>query len=514
MKKTRERITSSKEGAKRRRKAARYAMLGGAVALLAVLLALNVFAGSPALPARGAALTRAAQGLNEVSITAEFFPNTGQVQARQTMRLQNRSGQALSNVVLRTLANAFSSEDYSPAAIEDVYDRTYPKGFSVGSITMQEVLLGGLASDYGYDDEAKTVLNIGIPSGWQAGEWIDITMAYVIQVPDCSFRFGHASGIYTLGNAFPILSVWESGAFRTEEYYPVGDPFYSDCANYSVTVTVPRGYQCAGSAYGERTEKDGKWTYSFDAPAVRDFALSISNRFATAQETVGEVLVTSYALTTQAAWKVMKYARQSLECFNELYGAYPYNHLSVAMVDFPFGGMEYPGLILLQKSLYDADSEQGLELTTAHEVAHQWWYAVVGSDQFYQPWQDEALAEFSLLDYTERYYGKEARDNLAFSRFETAMRVTIPRGVTPGSPIDYFASMSEYSLVVYRRGAALLVALHTALGDTFYDFLRTYYEQQAFQLTGREEFEQTLKAVTGQDWSELMVDYLDTHIAS
>ncbi len=103
---------------------------------------------------------------------------------------------------------------------------------------------------------------------------------------------------------------------------------------------------------------------------------------------------------------------------------------------------------------------------------------------------------------------------MALSRFETAMRVTVPRGVTPGSPIDYFSTMSEYSLVVYRRGAALLVALDTALGDKLDDFLRTYYQRHAFQLASRDEFEQTLKDVTGQDWSALIVDYLDTYIAN
>jgi hypothetical protein len=512
MKKARERTISYPEGAKHHRTVLRFVILGGAVAIFAVLLSLHVFAGAPALPAQSAAITAAAQGLDAVSITAEFLPEARQVQARQTMRLQNRSGQTLPDVVIRTYANAFSSEEYSPAAIEEVYDKSYPNGFSEGSITMNNVLLGGQASGYVYDDGAKTVLRIALGSVWQPGQWIDISLEYVIQIPDCAFRFGAASGIYTLGNAFPILSVWENGAWRTEEYFPLGDPFYANCANYSVTLAVPRGYQCAGSAYGEKTETDGKWVFTFDAPAVREFALSISDRFATAQETVGDVLVTSYGLTTQTAWKALKYASQALVCFNEQYGAYPYRHLAIAAVDFPYGGMEYPSLVLIQKSAYEADSEQSLETLIAHEVAHQWWYAVVGSDQFYQPWQDEALAEYALLDYTGKYYGKDARDNLAFSRFETAMRVTIPEGVTPGSPIDYFGSMSEYSLVVYRRGASLMVALETSLGDKFHDFLRTYYQRQAFRLSSRADFEQTLKEVSGQDWSALIVDYLDTYI--
>ena len=514
MKKDREQATSTGAESKRRRVIIRMVVAGCAITLLALLLSMHVFAGQQALPAQQAVLTAAALGLDDISISAAFSPDDNSLTATQSMRLQNRSGQALSDVVIRTYANAFSSEEYSPAAIEDVYDRCYYNGFTPGGITMMKVLADGQSARYSYDDAAKTVLRISLDAGWQPGEWVDIVLDYAIKIPYCNYRFGYSSGIYTLGNTFPVLSVWEDGSWRTEEYFPLGDPFYSNCANYSVTIAVPKGYLCAGSAYAEKSEKDGQWIFSFDAPAIRDFALAISDRFLTAQETVGNVLITSYALNAKDAQKALKYSRQALICFNELYGDYPYRHLAVANVDFPFGGMEYPGLILIQRALFGQENDTNLEIVAVHEVAHQWWYAVVGSDQYYQPWQDEALAEYSLLDYTARYYGQDARESIAFSRFETAMRVTIPRGVTPGSPIDYFGSMSEYSLVVYRRGAAMLVALDTALGDKFHEFLRAYYREHAFQLAGREDFVQTLKNVTGQDWSALMTDYLDTYIAN
>lgn len=513
MKKDRERAIAPKDGLKRRGNLMWIAAAGCAAALLALLLSVRVFTAQPTLPEQQAVLTEAAKGLDEVTISAVLFPDEKKLTATQAMHLQNRTGQALGDVVIRTYANAFSSEDYSPAAIEDVYDKCYYNGFDEGGITLNQVTANGQNASFAFDDDAKTVLRISLAQSWQPGEWLDVTLDYAVKIPFCNYRFGYSSGVYTLGNTFPVLSVWENGAWRTEEYYPLGDPFYSNCANYNVTVTVPKGYLCAGSAYAEKSEKDGQWVFSFDAPAMRDFALAISNRFATAQETVGSVLVTSYALSAGDAGKALKYSRQALACYSELYGAYPYRHLTVASVDFPYGGMEYPGMILIQKGLH-AEDDSVLETVVAHEVAHQWWYAVVGSDQYYQAWQDEALAEYSLLDYTERYHGREARESMAFSRFETAMRVTVPRGVTPGSPIDYFSSMSEYSLVVYKRGAALLVALDTATGGKMDEFLRAYYHEFAFQLASRDDFEQTLEKVSGQDWSALIVDYLDTYISN
>ena len=92
------------------------------------------------------------------------------------------------------------------------------------------------------------------------------------------------------------------------------------------------------------------------------------------------------------------------------------------------------------------------------------------------------------------------------------MRLTIPRGVTPGSPLDYFGDWTEFRLVVTNRGAAALCALNTAMNGTLDEFLHTYYDTYAFALATREDFETLLARVTGQDWSPLLSDYLDTYI--
>ena len=93
------------------------------------------------------------------------------------------------------------------------------------------------------------------------------------------------------------------------------------------------------------------------------------------------------------------------------------------------------------------------------------------------------------------------------------MRVTVPQGVTPGSPIDYFGELPEYTLVTYRRGAALMVALENALGrEGLREALQAYYADNAFQLASRQDFKEALKKVSGSDWSALMEDYLDTYI--
>lgn len=456
----------------------------------------------------GPQVTAAAKGLDEIRIDAHFEPEANRLTATQTLRVQNRWEDTLTSAVLRVYPNAFQSEETSPGATEELFDRCYPKGFSAGSLNLSALTVEGETAAYTYLDEAKTVLSVTLPHAWQPEQWLTLTLEYTVTVPSMRHRFGCSEDIWALGNVFPHLAVYEDGQWRQDEYVSIGDPFLSECANYEVFLRLDENYQAAASGYAVR--KDG--VYHYRAPAVRDFALVVAKEGSLRAQTVGNTVVLALGRTGSEAKRLLKYTAQALECYNRCYGAYPYASLTAAVVDFPFGGMEYPGLIMLGSELMDA-KDDSLEVTIAHETAHQWWYAVVGSDQYYEAWQDEALCEYALLDYVSAYYGEAARNDLAFQRFETAMRVTVPEGITPGSPLDYFGDLPEYNLVTYRRGAALMVALEKALGrENFQQVLQTYYNTNAFRRVGRQAFKDALKAVSGSDWNALLEDYLDTYI--
>ena len=171
-------------------------------------------------------------------------------------------------------------------------------------------------------------------------------------------------------------------------------------------------------------------------------------------------------------------------------------------------------MVMISSQLMTRDT-LNLELTVSHEVAHQWWYAMVGSDSFHQAWQDESLCQYAVLDYFEAAYGPDTREDLAFLMIETAMRITVPRGVTPGSPIDYFQDMNEYSTMVYYRGAALWRALETHLGKEKLDgALQRYAEAYRFGFATRDDLTRILSDAAGQDLSALISDYLDTYLSN
>lgn len=370
--------------------------------------------------------------------------------------------------------------------------------------------MDGVGVAKNFTDDAKTVLSLTLPDAWEDGETITVTLVYHVNIPDCASRFGVDDGLIALGNVFPTRAVWEDGAFRTDAYISIGDPFLSECANWTVRLTLPKAYTVASTAWAEPAVTGDTAVYTLEAQAVRDFALAVSDSYQQVTGMAGDTMVIACAKDRGCAREMLRYARQAIACYEAHYGPYVYPTFTLAQVSFPFGGMEYPRMVMIGSDVAASGGET-LEQTVAHETAHQWWYAMVGSDGWYQAWQDESLCEYALMDYIGQYQGADARDAAVFNRIETALRITIPRGVTPGSPIDYFSDLTEYTQVVYRRGAALWMALETHLGKDGLDaFLQAYQEAYRFRLATRRDLTDLLEQCTGEDLTALMVDYLDT----
>ncbi|NLO85567.1 MAG: M1 family metallopeptidase [Clostridiales bacterium] len=492
-----------------------YLLIGAALLIAAAaVLAVILWPANATLSEPSAALSEAMDGLDESKIEAVFGPSERTLEVTQQLMLTNRTGQDLTTAVLRTWPNAFQNEETSPCASEELAAQCYPDGFSIGALVMEQaqLTLGGETKDvpYYYIDDAKTALCLPLGGTWRSGEILEATIRYTVRIPHAAYRFGENNGIFAIGNCFAVPAVMEDGEPRLDEYLAVGDPAIGDVMNYHVSISVPLGYECAGSGYPEIAKADGNAVYHYDSPAIREFALVISDGFETAQTKENEVCITAYAKDSKKAKDMLKYAKQALACYSERYGAYPYQSFTLAEIDFPMGGMEYSQLVMIGSSQIERGGDT-LEQVVAHEAAHQWWYGVVGSDSYYQSWQDEALCEFSVLDYVETYHGASGRAQKQ-EEMDYAMRVTVPRGITPGAPLDYFSSMSEYSLVVYNRGGAMLAALNQAMGCALDDFLKVYYDRYAFSKATREDFEMLLAEYTGEDYSPLITDYLDTHI--
>ena len=126
----------------------------------------------------------------------------------------------------------------------------------------------------------------------------------------------------------------------------------------------------------------------------------------------GPVKIRSYYFPgdENASGAVLWMATQSLGLYEAKFGPYPYQSLSVVETDVS-DGQEYDGLVFLATkfySQYNGTAKSDLIMIGTHEIAHQWWFGLVGSDQAEEPWLDEAMAVYTehiFYEYNYPNYG-------------------------------------------------------------------------------------------------------------
>jgi aminopeptidase N len=147
----------------------------------------------------------------------------------------------------------------------------------------------------------------------------------------------------------------------------------------------------------------------------------------------------------------------------------------------------------------------------AHEVAHQWWYGLVGNDIYRQPWLDESFAHYSTVIATEDRAGPET----AQAVYAEAVESLYKRGVAGGDPpaglaIDQYESFNAYYYAIYGKGAVFLGALREEIGDeAFFSAMQSYYAAQRYGITSRAAFQGAMEAAAGRSLEEIFDQWLE-----
>jgi aminopeptidase N len=213
-------------------------------------------------------------------------------------------------------------------------------------------------------------------------------------------------------------------------------------------------------------------------------------------ETVNGVTINSYYEPSDAAGgkRALQFAVDALRVFQARFGAYPYTEFDVVETPVSALGIEYPGIIVIAQSLYkDPREAETLEFVVVHEVAHQWWYALVGNDQVNYPWLDEALAQYSEVIYAEDLRGKTAAQSMVRGYFGAIYDRVKARGrdAAVNQPVAAFSEAS-YSEIVYGKGPLFFDAIRKTMGDEkFLRFLKTYAERYRYKVAFPEDLLKT-----------------------
>ena len=328
--------------------------------------------------------------------------------------------------------------------------------------------------------------------------------------------YNYYDGVLALSGWYPILAVYDQDGWNLDPVSAIGDSVYSDSAFYTVDVTAADDLVLATTGIPE--EAGGMRRYA--SGPVRDFFMVMSPDFSVASQEVDGVRVNSYYLPgdEKGGERALEIAAGALQVYDKRFGRYPYVELDV--VEAPMRnalGVEYPGIVLVASDLYDDPSDIYFTIATAHEVAHQWWYGVVGNDVFDAPWLDEALATYSSNVYLQEAQGEGAYQGYAEYWLQSLddLRASGHDDVVTRS-LSYFENQENggsYGAVVYNKGALFFKALRDEIGDpAFFSGLQNYYKDHPYGLARTEDLLEAFETAAGRPLDDLYQKWLYTAV--
>ncbi len=425
---------------------------------LALTTALALFSAAPTAMAVGSASTLTpASPAYTVELTSDgsgrHWSGTEQIE------FSNPSSLTFDTVWLRLWSNGVRGCSYSAISVSQV------SGGKAGSLSQK-----------------CTALPVALDEPLGPGGNATISMHVAINVPSKNDRFGYHAGLAMLGTALPTLAIHDGDGWHLDPFIDLGESFYSVVGQYSVSLTVPSGLSTpsTGVLVDTRDNSGGTQTRTYSASHVRDFEWA-AGRLSSVQGTDsnGVRVRVSYNPSTYSTSAARGALAKSLRAMNEFehdFGSYPYPELDVVLSPLPYHGMEYPTFVL-------SDTAQ---ISLGHEIAHQWWYGIVGDDQFSSPWLDESFATWS--------------QTLPWTHDDCSTPRAWPSGATRlTNSMAFWGSHPKQYWVIYNQGTCALGAMAHELGmNRFIGILRSYAAAHRFGISTTADFKAAIENAAAQ----------------
>lgn len=380
----------------------------------------------------------------------------------ETATFTNASATALSEVYLRLWDNYHGTCSAPPITVTNV------TGGTAGALAV-----------------SCTALPITLATPLAQGQSATIGFDLGISVPSGADRFGYDGSFSFIGNALPVLAVKDGAGWHLDPYTNNGESFYSLAADFKVTLDHPTTLLVPATGTSVDTAgSSGRTVTTATATKVRDFAWAAGPFTKISGTSAAGTPINVYSvsgISSSSASSMLSTARTAVDAHAARFGAYPYGELD-AVIDnnFWFGGMEYPGFVL------------DLVSTTAltHEIGHQWWYGIVGDDEYNSPWLDESFTDYAT-DLALGSTGTNCWNSVSWA--SSAEKIT-------NSMAYWDAHSSRYGTVVYTYGKCALHDLRRLIGDTaMANLLKSYATSHWYGVSTTAEFKAAAQAATTTD---------------
>lgn len=381
---------------------------------------------------------------------------------------------------------------------------------------------------WSYEEKNPTSLRFDLPSPLQPGQTVIVELVCEVRLPNKQGRWGYYEGVTYLTNAIPLLAVFDDTGWKPMPFVPWHQPWYNEAGVFRTTITVPEYENVACSAVIKRETKQGDGTKRIECePFVgRDFAVLSSARY---QEFTSSTKLPdgrTVALKVLAfpehefyATEILKIIGEAIPIYSQWFGAYPYSQFTVAESYFGWNGNECAGLVMIDERVFGMPhlARGYVEYLVSHETCHQWWYNMVGTNGYSEPFMDEGAAVYFTHRMLDHKNGKNNpflewpaglkwlpninRDNYRYGGVYHAIR---NGEMTPAAQdLPQYKHLFGLFIGAYDRGSKVFHMIEGQLGEAaFFDFISGLVKKYSWRILNAKDFKAELEAYTGRDWSE------------
>ncbi len=502
------------------------------------------------------------QNENDYNISARLDEKENKVSVTEEIVYTNNSPDNLNYVWLALDQNRFKEDSRSRLTSGPVIDRSklFIGGFKISSVKVEQ---NGdeKAVDYIISD---TRMQIRLKSPLKAkGDRLKIKFDYSFKVPPQrqgrSGMMKTKNGIiYEIAQWFPRMEVYDDlKGWNILPFLGSGE-FFFDYGNYDVSINVPSDMIVVSSgklinaddvltgneldrfekasqssstvvirtlaevknSYHKKSD-DGRLTWKFKMQNSRDFSWAASKAFIWDGAKVSlpggaECMAMSVypeESSADTSWRrSTDFLKKSIEIYSRDWYVYPYP--TAVNVAGPVGGMEYPGIIFCHWSV----GGKILWQITTHEIGHDWFPMIVGSNERENAWMDEGFNTFINIYSTDEYNSGEfapKRDNEYAPKGGNPAREIVPYLLNPKTPPimsypDQMQGSDVHPLEYYKTALGLVLLRNNILGkDRFNYAFKEYIRRWAFKHPSPDDFFRSMNDASGENlnwfWKEWFV---------
>jgi hypothetical protein len=478
----------------------------------------------------------------EYDLDATVDPDANVLTGSGTIRYRNNSPDTLRQLVVHLRQNIHEEGAIRNRPAEITGGMSIDRLDLGGADTLRQVRsqrqLRRLGQGYVIQD---TRLIVFPPESLLPDSTVTLNVDWHFPIPGAdNFRMGQDGEVYFLAYWYPQMAVYDDVRGWTAEPYQGDGEFYMGWADYDLSITVPEGWLVGATGtlqnpddvltdavrarldrarqtdsivsvvdtadWGAGTatvdpEGEGTLTWQFAAEQVRDVAFGTSDDFVwdatTAETGDGTSMIHAFYRPEKTTWqRSAEFSQFSVEHLSDMLIPYPYPHMTA--VEGPIGGgMEFPMIT----HIGDPTSDEALFGVTYHEISHEWFPMIVGTNEKAYAWFDEGTTVFNETEGRDDFFPDTdawARSEHYYYRFASAVETPSMRHADR-YPVD---GIDRY-LASYDKPGVMLHALRSILGeDTFFEAYRTFTERWAYKHPTPYDFFNTFEDVAGRelDW--------------